>query len=344
MSYEQSGVILVLNNERDQEILALRSEGFRLEEIGERFGLTRERVRQIVKDGGGVTALEARTVRAEVGANQLKTEAAAVLARFGSAIRTMAAAGATRDDVEVVFGVVCPEIDRQALLEAINAANVHFNVVVLDVHFSVAAIEAAAWYAAGISNDVDGDVSGALPFLDAALATELSGLLTELGLGANECSAVLRVIGTARARVARGDALSISKKRYDEVRTRFIKTHGLASAKGAIWPPTGQTAMKRLERGYWTTAIESIGLQPETGGRERGLLVFQDDAYEAAVTDFMSFAAAQGTKPTFAEYKRFVEIEDRSRRRRPSGAAVRLKFGSWTDAKRAGQAVLEPWG
>ena len=37
--------------ERDEQILRLRDEGLRYRQIGEQFGLSRERIRQIVKRG-----------------------------------------------------------------------------------------------------------------------------------------------------------------------------------------------------------------------------------------------------------------------------------------------------
>ena len=46
--------------DRDRSILAMRAEGLTLEEIAKRVGLTRERVRQIVRNNGGASAREAR--------------------------------------------------------------------------------------------------------------------------------------------------------------------------------------------------------------------------------------------------------------------------------------------
>ena len=43
-----------MNEERDAEIVRLRENGLTLQEIADRYGLTRERVRQIVERGGSV--------------------------------------------------------------------------------------------------------------------------------------------------------------------------------------------------------------------------------------------------------------------------------------------------
>ncbi|MEU0266535.1 Z1 domain-containing protein [Nocardioides sp. NPDC006303] len=52
-----------MNAERDREILRLREEGLGLEEIGERFGITRERARQIINSQGGVNLAVVRDAR-----------------------------------------------------------------------------------------------------------------------------------------------------------------------------------------------------------------------------------------------------------------------------------------
>lgn len=48
---------------RDQQIVALRDEGVTLEEIGQKFGITRERARQIVEKANGTGAEELRARR-----------------------------------------------------------------------------------------------------------------------------------------------------------------------------------------------------------------------------------------------------------------------------------------
>jgi hypothetical protein len=97
--------------------------------------------------------------------------------------------------------------------------------------------------------------------------------------------------------------------------------------------------MKRLGAGYWSDALAAIGLMAGDGGRERGLLVFGEGDYEVAVADYLAHAAVVGQSDTFAKYGIWVEEEERASRRRPSCAAVRLRFGNWTNAKRTHGAV-----
>lgn len=80
--------------------------------------------------------------------------------------------------------------------------------------------------------------------------------------------------------------------------------------------------------------MTSMGLAPGPRGRARGLLVFHEQDYDSAVVDYLAQAVATGQSSTFEGYERWVEAEDRAGRRRPSSGAVRLRYRSWTNAKR----------
>lgn len=73
--------------DRDREMARLRSEGVGLAEIGERFHVTRERVRQILLKSGGPTAedaRQARVVKREVESQRLKDRVRNALERHGA--------------------------------------------------------------------------------------------------------------------------------------------------------------------------------------------------------------------------------------------------------------------
>lgn len=66
-------------SERDAAILEQYADGETLEEIGARFAITRERVRQIVVKHGGADAAEARRKRAETRSSDRQTARHALL-------------------------------------------------------------------------------------------------------------------------------------------------------------------------------------------------------------------------------------------------------------------------
>ena len=318
----------------------MRADGMRLEEIGRHFELSRERVRQIVDKCGGPSAAEVNTARRLAGEQQRADEVGTFVAAYSEPIKRLAAAGATRWEVEQSIQLLCPELSTSLVGAGLDRIDVLFNVAVMETNYSAAVIDAAVWYALGVQHGVSGEAPEALPFVDTSVATELHELLTGVGVSETHVSDVLATIALARRQVEAGEELGLSKKRYDSCRSDFLEAQGLDSSKGTTnWPPTSQTVMARFGRGYWSTALESLGMSPMSGGRKRGLLMFTSAEYIGGVADYIRFAAAHHSGATFAGYEEWTVAEDRVGRRRPSGPSVRLHFRTWTNAKRAAQTA-----
>jgi hypothetical protein len=219
--------------------------------------------------------------------------------------------------------------------DGLTKAEVIFDVNIQEYAFPTAAIEAAVWYAIACNLDLSLDISVAMHQIDLAEAWEVAAVLDQQGLEAEARAKILIMIANARAHAVENEAVTITKKRYDEVRREILDDLGLVSAQGIMpWPPTAQTVMKRLGGGYWAEALRNIGLTPDERGRERGLLRFTENDYDNAVVDFLAQANATGRPPTFEAYGDWVESEDRAGRRRPSAPAVRLRYTNWNNAKR----------
>ena len=101
---------------RDALIVQRYEAGDTLEAIGRDLGLTRERVRQIVRQLGGASAEESRAQRALAKEAEERARSAALLSRFGPTAKTMARAGFTR----------ARAIDRLTLLHPDVVALRHF--------------------------------------------------------------------------------------------------------------------------------------------------------------------------------------------------------------------------
>ncbi|MDP8930771.1 MAG: hypothetical protein M3O70_19935 [Actinomycetota bacterium] len=171
--------------------------------------------------------------------------------------------------------------------------------------------------------------------MDLAEAHEVSVALRGEGVHAERVAAILGLVASTRAHAEEIGGLSLSRKRYDEWRLRILQEIGLASRKGSSpWPPTSQTVMKRMGGGFWAEAMKSVGLIPGAHGRSRGLLMFVEQDYNDAVTDYLAHAANSGQASTVHGYSRWVEVEERAGRRRPAPASLRRKYGSCTNAKR----------
>ena len=128
---------------------------------------------------------------------------------------------------------------------------------------------------------------------------------------------------------------SISVAQYDAARLEYLDETGQESVVGkAVWPPTSQTIRHKLGGGSWASAMEALGLQANSG-RARGASTFSESDYREALMDFMTAAAGEATATSYTAFASWVKQQKADGRRRPSAAAVRAHFGSWSAAKQA---------
>lgn len=304
-------------------------------DLADRFGVSRQRIHQIIRRLGGADADTARAVRREVRDEQQSAAVQAFLDEYQSVITHLAASGSARADVEARFALLLPDIPPAVIRDGLTRAEVIFDINVQEYAFPTPVIESAVWYALACDIGLSADLSVAMHQIDLAEAREVAAVLDQQGLEAETRANILIMIANARAHAVDDRVVTITKKRYDEVRREILDDLGLVSAQGVMpWPPTSQTVMKRLGDGYWTEALRNIGLTPNERGRERGLLKFTEDDYDNAVVDFLAQASATGQAPTRDAYGDWVESEDRAGRRRPSVESVCLRYTSWNNAKR----------
>ena len=321
--------------ERDSEIVRLYGEGVPGTELAERFGVTRQRIDQILKARGAIGAAEARSVRSERRAQELEAAVGGFVERHGESLRSLAAAGATRVEVESKFAYLVPEVPADVVREAVKASGVLFNVNREEYNFGQSVIEAGIWYVLARANELQGDLPTALSEISLGEMADVAQALAQLGVTTDHAREVLFSIAAARRRLTVDPDLTISKKQYDEQRASAIDHLGLTGGQGSLaWPPTSQTVMKRLGNGYWTDALASVGITASTRGRTRGLIVFEEADYRTAILDFLEHCRATGTPESFDAFEVWVGNEDRLGRQRPSGPAVRLFYQSWINAKR----------
>ncbi len=303
-------------------------------DLAAQFGVSRQRIHQIIRRLGGADADTARAVRQELRDEQQNDLVRAFLDQYQVLIADLAASGLARADIEGRFALLLPDIPSVIIRDGLTKTEVIFDVNKQEYAFPTAAIEAAVWYAIACNLDLSADLSVAMHQIDLTEAGEVTSVLDHQGLDAVTRARILIMIANARAHAVENEAITIPKQRYDEVRREILDDLGLVSTHGVMpWPPGAQTVMKRLGGGYWAEALRNIGLTAERG-RERGLLRFTEDDYDNAVVDFLAQANATGQAPTFEAYSDWVESEDRAGRRRPSPAAVRMRYTNWNNAKR----------
>lgn len=324
------------NDQRNAILIERYAAGETLDAIGQSFGITRERVRQIIVKAGGTNAEESRQKR--MANKELVVRAAnlAFLAEYGELARRLARKGDSRPDAILKLQALYPEIDVDLAEAVLRDSNIVFDKIQIDDIFSKEAVAAGVWYLLGAELRLAPDPEWSVANLDLSLITELQGALRAAEATVQDIATILGVIGAAQRYLTSNPDASITGKRYGQLRDELVVALGLVSRQGAFpWPPTRQTVMKRFDG--WNEALEMMGIGTTTQGRPKGLLKFTREDYETTVREYCSFAAAAEINATYAAYDGWAKQETAAGRQRPSGASVRNIYGTWSDAVRSVQ-------
>lgn len=319
---------------RDAEIVRLYADGRTLEDIGDLFGVTRERIRQVVKKHGGVDAEASRARRAAVKAAEREAQRAAFLAAHGELARDLARRGVTRPETVDRIRALFPEVDAALAEEALRLSGIVFDKSPVENVFSEAELEAGVWFLLGSEHGTRPDRAWAAQHLAPELIAAVREALADTAVTEDDLATIIGVIGAAMRHVRENPDATITGARYEELRGELVAALGLVSAKGRMpWPPTRQTLMKRF--GGWNEALSAFGIATSKRGRAKGLVVFELSDYVDALREFCTLAAERGEKPTYDRYERWVAGELERGVRRPSGASIRNVYGTWLDAVRS---------
>lgn len=322
--------------QRDAAMVERYADGETLDAIGQSFGLTRERVRQIIAKVGGTTAEESRRKRAADREAAVQDNHRAFLTSYEALGRQMARRGCTRADAVNRLKALYPGIDEELAEDALRLSDIVFDHSQTDDIFSKEAVAAGIWYLLGSDLGLPPDREWAAVHLELSLMAELRDALEAAEVTPDDVATILGVIGAAQKYVEENPSASITAQRYHRLRGELIPALGLVSRKGSnAWPPTGQTLMKRF--GSWNDALEAMGIGTTKQGRPKGLLKFTREDYHNAVRDYCSSARAANTKATNVGYDVWARAERADGRERPSIASVRGIYGSWSDAVRSVQ-------
>lgn len=320
--------------QRDAAMVERYSDGETLDAIGQSFGITRERVRQIIAKVGGTNAEESRKNRMAAREAAAKAARDAFMAEYGDLARQMAKRGVTRPDAVLKLQALYPAIDVDLAEEALKGSPIIFSKSQVDDIFSKEALAAGIWFLLGSDRSLSPDREWAAVNLDLSLISELRAALESAEASADDVATILGVIGAAQKLVSENPLASITAARYHQLRDELVQALGLVSRQGSFaWPPTGQTLIKRF--GGWNESLQAMGIGITTQGRPKGLLKFTREDYDDAVRDFCFFASAAEMNATYAGYDAWVKREIDAGRERPSGASVRNIYGTWADALRS---------
>ncbi|MBO0907785.1 sigma factor-like helix-turn-helix DNA-binding protein [Arthrobacter sunyaminii] len=327
--------------ERNALMVSRYIHGETLDAIGQDYGVTRERVRQIVSKVGGNLAAESRQKRLEMRQSEAKAMAEEFMAAYGDIARAAAANGATRAETIARLGLIYPELDPELAEATLRESDISFDKRSHET-FSKAVLEAGLYFLAGSELRLAPDPQFAAAHLDFDLMAELAGVLEQGTATAEDIATILGIIGAAKRHIAEHPETTITGSRYDDLRDELVPALGWESRRGSTpWPPTRQTLMGRYT--YWNSALESVGMAAAKKGRPPGLVKFTDRLYEKAIRDFVAEMHTQGSHPSHQRYADWSADMNLAGHEYPSSSSLRNYFGSWSAALRAAgqEAVSE---
>lgn len=320
--------------QRDQEILRLwNEEALTYEEIGARFGVTRERARQIIRQKGGKAASSVRKNRHEKKIEAAEADVQELYQRAASVIEKLYLDGRTKAETASVIRGVFPGYADEVVDEALRVSGFVFAQAKQAPQFSDDLVRAAVYFVLGEINDFDANAETIASVVPLDMVKDLVEHAEFEPFPSRGTDLVLRRIAGAIEAIESGAELSLSHQAYEKTRIMVWSAEGWAGGAGTYWPPTKQTVMKRLGDSYWEDAMLALGLKPSARrGRPRGLVKYTVADYEAAVRDYLGYCSAYKLNPTFERFEAWVAQEKVAGRGRPSSVSVRNAFGSWISA------------
>jgi hypothetical protein len=319
---------------RDHDMATRYSSGETLDSIGAEYGITRERVRQIVKKLGGAGASEARAKRQKSGLLAQGATRLAFLERFGGIAADLAARGYSRPSVIARLKAVFPDINTAVADDALAGSEIIFDKKSMENRFSDATIIAGLWYLLGSELSLAPDGEWAAANLGDEAFDELPHALEDATISEDDLATILGLIGAAQRHAIDHPEITITGARYQELREELVAAFGLISDKGVSpWPPTRQTVMKRF--GGWNEALVEMGISTATKGRSKGLVQFTQEEYDDAVVAFKIHVQANGISPAVANYGPWAQAQTAAGFRRPSVSSMRNLYGSWGEMMRS---------
>jgi hypothetical protein len=324
---------------RNAEFVDRYRQGETLEAIAKDHGVTRERVRQIIKNVGGPAAIEARVERARQKAEKVNQFDDEILNEVTHIAVALASRGSTRSRVVKRLALFYPQWSISNLEHALAASSILFRKADVDDFFSNDCLYAGVMCVLAGHLSLEPDLEWAAVELSDGLLEDLTTELAKATLTSEHRLTVIGLVAAADRFVKSNPETTITGKQYEALREDLVAAQGLESMHGkAPWPPTRQTLAARYNG--WNEALIAFGMGTAGKGRPKGLIKYTDDDYTAAVVDFVVWCELEGAGKSFARFDQWVQAERHLGRARPVGASVRNYFGSWHGARVAAEAAL----
>lgn len=322
---------------RDLEMWDMYIDGQTLQEIGDKYGLSRERIRQRLEKFEDYGSYQARAWRKEKKNKELNNQVEDFIKEHGEKIRQHVKDGATRQEIGDTFTQHYPKYSASLWPMIAKKMQLVFDVNRSNFAHSDASVIAAVWFTVANVHDAASDHID----IEDELGNDLDDIKEHILVTVEDDESADEILATVAAGKKHIETVdksesSITKLQYDRVREEFIEAWGHENVVNSrLWPTTSQTIMKRLGNGFWTQALEACGVESGSALREYNRTYDEADMWKA-VDDFYKYCVANDVNFVAGNYDDWANMarQENPGVNYPSFATLRNRLGKWSAVKR----------
>lgn len=311
-------------SERDQQVRALYAAGTPMAQLVEHFGVSRQRIHQILRSGRALVpgAGEVAARRKDLAHARENARLDALARRVGDHVTEAAARGRNRAEVLEAVRRDHPGLDITH--DDLGAVLARAGVALPPARqpgYSPDALKAAIYYALAISAGQD---RGTSPVPAQAVQAWAEVLAPYLYDDRQHLTEVARAVATGQQLVDSGGVTTLTHAGYLQAR-RQGRTH--EPQDGRSWPPDSVTLKRALGEGTWAGALAAVGLH-SSPGKPPGRTWYTHAELEDTVETFRQ--ARPPAARTRAAYLDWRAHEAAQGRPRPGVKALLAHYQNWT--------------
>lgn len=318
---------------RDREIRAAwEVEFLTLQEIGDRHGITRERVRQILNRMKALSPAQQRELKVESENAYLATLGTA----FEKSAYELAKGSASREELLQALQRRFLDLTRIQVEQMLRATGLTVTKQRVSTdRFSDGQLRLAVYLCFGLQYELalaNRDYSG---FASSDIRVDLEALSrAEVFPAIVSVDLALSAIGFFFSKLEEGGLDPFTHMSYEKVRKKiWVANEWDQGARVSRWPPTHQTVARRLGGGFWSDATDALGFpSSERSGRSRGGAASDPDWVWDVLARFVRHCKEKKHRPSVSNFDSWRKSNGQSESKMPSSATIRKVVGSWSAA------------
>lgn len=320
--------------QRDQEMFNLYKQGKTLQEIADKYSISRQRVQQCIKhlDGYGTEILNKTRTQEQL--QQKKNTIDYALETYGKELQELSKTH-TKDQCREIFRNKFPNCDLNAFDHIAEETGLVFNTQ--DRTTEIDSLT-SLWFIIGyLHQDKYENID-----MKSILGTDVKEIKRRVNLavgGEKITNEVMHLIAYGKKFVETHNNLYITMNKYDTVRKKFLESlQQDAKNSSLLWPLTAQTVCKRLGNRVWNDALFATGISPRAKKRFNDKR--NDDIKNRVFKSVNEFyietlkSDASFTGKNYDKWSRKMRDTVENRNEHPCLSTVYNVYGRWNNVKR----------